>query len=67
MGDNSSEACADISGKNRGCRNENIGAGLAEGIQGRERHLPILAERILEEGVYGKVLKYNKSYIIFAA
>ena len=48
MGDNSSEACADISGKNRGCRNENIGAGSAEAIQGRERHLLILAERTLE-------------------
>ena len=23
-----------------GCRNENINAGLAEGIQGRERRLP---------------------------
>jgi len=31
-----------------GCRKENIGAGLAEGIQGRERCLPILVERILK-------------------
>ena len=27
-----------------GYGNENIGAGLAEDIQGRDRHLPILAE-----------------------